>query len=50
MKAREASSDPEARLLLKKNKWILAHPERLQLVSQQVHVGLVGENRRVIPQ
>lgn len=50
VKAREASSDPEARLLLKKNKWILAHPERLQLVSQQVHVGLVGENRRVIPQ
>ena len=45
-----ASSDPEVQLLFKKNKWILAHPERLQLISQQVHAGLVGENRRVIPQ
>ena len=46
---REISQDKEDRLLFKKNKWMLAHPERLQLVSQNVHVGLVGENRMVNP-
>lgn len=46
---RDLSEDKEARLLFKKNKWILAHPDREQLVSQNVHVGLVGENRVVNP-
>ncbi|NBK21225.1 MAG: DUF4867 family protein [Spirochaetia bacterium] len=46
---RDSSQDKEARLLFKKNKWMLAHPERMQLVSQNVHVGLVGENRMVNP-
>ncbi|MDD4573138.1 MAG: DUF4867 family protein, partial [Sphaerochaeta sp.] len=41
--------EKEDRLLFKKNKWMLAHPEREQLVSQNVHVGLVGENRMVNP-
>ena len=49
VKARNNSQDKEDRLLFKKNKWILAHPERQQLVSQNVHVGLVGENRMVHP-
>ena len=46
---RDKSQNKEDRLLFKKNKWMLAHPERIQLVSQNVHVGLVGENRVVNP-
>jgi len=46
---RDSSPEKEARLLFKKNKWMLSHPEREQLVSQNVHVGLVGENRMVNP-
>lgn len=46
---RDKSQDKEDRLLFKKNKWMLAHPERIQLVSQNVHVGLIGENRVVNP-
>jgi hypothetical protein len=45
-----ANPDPEARLLFKKNKWMIAHSQREQLVSQGVHVGLEGENRRIIPE
>ena len=43
------SSDPESKLLLKNNKWILAHPERTNLVKQGVHAGLRGHNRSVTP-
>jgi hypothetical protein len=43
------SKDPESKLLLKNNKWILAHPERTQLINQGVHVGLRGHNRSVVP-
>ncbi|MDY0287415.1 MAG: DUF4867 family protein [Sphaerochaeta sp.] len=46
---RDSSQEKEDRLLFKKNKWMLTHPEREQLVSQNVHVGLVGENRVVNP-
>ncbi len=49
LQKRDSSQDKEDRLLFKKNKWMLAHPERHQLVSQNVHVGLVGENRMVNP-
>ncbi len=46
---RDSSQEKEDRLLFKKNKWMLAHPEREQLVRENVHVGLVGENRTVTP-
>ncbi len=49
LEKRDSSQAKEDRLLFKKNKWMLAHPERVQLVSQHVHVGLVGENRMVNP-
>lgn len=39
--------DSTDKLLFKKNKWILAHPERKQLVNQGVHVGLIGENLEI---
>lgn len=44
---RAESSDPEAQLLLQKNKWVLAHPEREPLIRQGAHPGLVGENREL---
>lgn len=42
--AKNNAKDPESRLLLKKNKWIIAHPERTQLVGQGVPAGVAGEN------
>jgi len=41
------STEAEAHLYFKYNKWILAHPERTQLVSQGVHIGLTGDNRSI---
>lgn len=37
----------EDALLLQTNKWVIAHKERLPLVSQGAHVGLIGENREL---
>ena len=37
----------EAALLLQKNKWVLAHPEREPLIKQGAVPGLVGENKEV---
>ncbi len=44
---RSACADPEARLLLQKNKWVLSHPERKPLMDQGAHPGLLGENREL---
>ena len=41
---RDQSTDPEAQLLLQKNKWVLAHPAREPLIRQGAHPGLIGEN------
>lgn len=46
---RSEQENLEDRLLFKQNKWILAHPNRTQLVSQGVVVGLMGENISVKP-
>lgn len=46
---KRASSDREAPLLLKRNKWVIAHPERIQLTRQGALAGMTGENRRVTP-
>ena len=35
----------EARLLLQKNKWVIAHPEREPLIKQGAFPGLLGENK-----
>ena len=37
----------EARLLLQKNKWVIAHPQREQLISQGAHPGVLGDNRKL---
>lgn len=39
--------DKEARLLLQKHKWIIAHPERRQLTVQGAHPGVTGPNREL---
>ncbi len=44
---RNACEDPEARLLLQKNKWVLSHPERKPLMDQGAHPGLLGENKEL---
>lgn len=49
---KELQKDPsceEDKLLFKQNKWMLAHPARVQLTSQGVVVGLEGENLSVNP-
>lgn len=38
------SNDPESKLLLKRNKWVIAHPDREQLISQGAYPGVIGEN------
>ena len=35
----------EAKLLLQKNKWVIAHPEREPLIRQGAFPGLLGENK-----
>ncbi|MBQ9152438.1 MAG: DUF4867 family protein [Solobacterium sp.] len=44
---RDRCSDPEARLLLQRNKWVLSHPERKPLMDQGAHPGLIGENKEL---
>lgn len=34
-------------LLLQKNKWVIAHPEREPLIKQGAFAGLIGENKEV---
>ncbi|MDD3163184.1 MAG: DUF4867 family protein [Sphaerochaetaceae bacterium] len=43
------SYDPESAILFKTNKWMIAHRDRIQLTSQGVHAGLLGENRCINP-
>lgn len=45
----KASGDPEAKLLHMANKWMISHKDREPLVKQGVHIGLTGENRRIVP-
>lgn len=37
----------EDKLLLQKNKWVIAHKDREPLVRQGAHVGLIGENKEL---
>lgn len=41
------NDDPESKLLLQRNKWVIAHPEREPLIKQGAHPGLVGENKEL---
>lgn len=39
--------EPEAKLLLQKNKWVIAHPEREPLIRQGAVPGVIGENKEL---
>lgn len=41
------NAEGEARLLLQRNKWVLAHPEREPLMKQGAFPGLIGENKEL---
>lgn len=38
------SGDSEQRLLLQRNKWVIAHKEREPLIKQGSFAGIIGEN------
>lgn len=40
-------TDEESKLLLQKNKWVIAHPEREPLIKQGAVAGLIGENKEL---
>ena len=40
-------SNPESKLLLQRNKWVIAHPQREPLIKQGAHPGLLGENKEL---
>lgn len=39
--------DLEAKLLLKRSKWVICHPEREPLVKQGAYTGVTGPNKRI---
>lgn len=39
--------DDESKLLLQKNKWVIAHPEREPLIKQGAVAGVIGENKEL---
>lgn len=41
------TDDPESRLLLQINKWVIAHPEREPLIRQGAFPGLLGKNKEL---
>ena len=45
----KANGDPESKILHMSNKYMITHKDWQPLVSQGVHIGLLGENRRVTP-
>ncbi len=47
LERKDEVNDPEARLLLQKNKWVLSHPEREPLMKQGAYPGLLGENKEL---
>lgn len=44
---KETNADPESVLLLQRNKWVIAHPEREPLIKQGAHPGVIGENKEL---
>lgn len=43
----KAVTDDESKLLLQKNKWVIAHPEREPLIKQGAFPGVIGENKEL---
>lgn len=42
-----AAGDKEGELLLMRNKWVLAHPDREPLIRQGAYPGIIGENKEL---
>lgn len=47
LKSKPANREGENKLLLQKNKWVIAHPEREPLIKQGAFPGLIGENKEL---
>ena len=47
LKYKKTNADPESVLLLRRNKWVIAHPEREPLIKQGAHPGVIGENKEL---
>lgn len=41
------AGDEEAVLLLQRNKWVIAHPDREPLIKQGAYAGVTGENKKI---
>lgn len=41
------AQDQENKLLLQRNKWVIAHPLREPLIKQGAHPGVIGENKEL---
>lgn len=44
---KEESINSESKLLLQKNKWVIAHKDRKPLIKQGAYPGLIGENKQL---
>lgn len=44
---RERNDDVEDKLLLQRNKWVLAHKDRKPLIDQGAYPGFIGENKEL---
>ncbi len=47
LESRPANKVGENKLLLQKNKWVIAHPDREPLIKQGAFPGLIGENKEL---
>lgn len=47
LEEKKKNGDSESELLLQKNKWVIAHPEREPLIKQGAYAGLIGENKEL---
>ncbi|MCR5145469.1 MAG: DUF4867 family protein [Lachnospiraceae bacterium] len=45
--SRDRSKDLEGQLLLQRNKWVIAHPDRKPLIDQGAHPGVTGVNKEL---
>lgn len=46
-KKQKSTDDEEAKLLLMRNKWVIAHPDRKPLIDQGAYPGVTGENKEL---
>jgi len=47
LEKKQVNSNEESRLLLQKNKWVIAHKDREPLIKQGAYAGLIGENKEL---